>query len=150
MGRILRCTIQDFLDEPKFFDLIQEYEDESSIEGLPKCRPNFELYLALEKTGYVHAVKSVDDTGAMTGFMVVVINEMPHYGAVAAMTESIFVSKSHRKTGAGIKLLMEARKIAVESGAKALMVSAPLGGKFDSVLHRMKFTCTNVVYTQIL
>ena len=63
-----------------------------------------------------------------------------------AITESFFVAKVHRDSGAGLKLLRAAEQKARALGSPGLLVSAPFGGTLVQVLPRAGYTETNRVF----
>jgi GNAT superfamily N-acetyltransferase len=69
---------------------------------------------------------------------------IPHYGVAIAVTESFFVGKEYRKSGAGLKLLRAAEAHA--EGAPGLLVSAPVGGTLAEVLPHLGYRETNRVF----
>ena len=75
----------------------------------------------------------------MTGFAVVLVYVLPHYGQRIAATESIFAARGSNGTGAALMATIEER--AKELGCKAFLYSAPLGSRFANLLaHRYKHT----------
>lgn len=134
MNHIRPCTVAEIGDRP---DLLYAYAAESSIPeiGIPEAQ--FETYRALEAARVLFPVGSfVDDE--MTGFIVPLIVPLPHYGLVTATVESFFVLKPYRDTGVGLRLLRAAEKTSRDRGAKALLLSAPAGGKLAAVLAKSK------------
>lgn len=139
------CKIAEILEAPNFDALVDEYADESSIDGLPRPKAKVELYMALEATGLTRSFGAFDGD-VLCGFVVVLAPVLPHYGATVCTTESLFVAKSHRSSGAGLSLLREAEKIAKELGSPGLLVSAPFGGVLAQVLPRSGYRQTNAVF----
>jgi GNAT superfamily N-acetyltransferase len=82
----------------------------------------------------------------LVGFVTVLTHIMPHYGVPISITESFFVAGSHRKTGAGYKLLRAAERYAKDRGSSGLLISAPSGGRLAEVLPKAGYKETNVVY----
>lgn len=74
----------------------------------------------------------------LVGFCHVLVSLNPHYSALLAVTESLFVAAAHRGTGAGLALLREAENVARERGAAGMLVSAPTGGTLAAVLEHSK------------
>ena len=134
VSEIRPCTVSEIEERP---DLLDEYALESSIPeiGIPDAQ--FATYHALEAAQVLHPIASFED-GVMTGFIVPLIVPLPHYGLVTATVESFFVSQSYRDTGVGMRLLSNAEKISRERGAKALLLSAPAGGRLAQVLSRRR------------
>jgi len=79
----------------------------------------------------------------LVGFVAVLTPIVPHYGVVIAVTESLFVGKVYRRTGAGLKLLRAAEMHSIDAGSPMLTVSAPSGGVLAEVLPRLGYRETN-------
>ena len=125
--------------------LLDEYAAESLIDGLPAPVANWQAYRALEAAGMLH-VFAARVHGRMAGFVAVLIAPHPRYSVNLATTESFFVARAHRGTGAGLKLLRAAEQRAREAGAPGLLVSAPSGGDLARVLPRVGYRESNRVF----
>ena len=130
---------------PQFAALLDEYALECGIEGLPPPKIKIETYKKLESLGSLGLVGAYLDK-TMVGFIVVLVHELPHYSANIAMSESFFVAKEHRKTGAGLKLLKEAEQIATKLNCCGLLVSAPFNGRLFEILPKIGYVETNRVF----
>jgi GNAT superfamily N-acetyltransferase len=130
---------------PQMAGLLAEYADEAAIDGLPRPYPRWDAYRAIEATGLLH-VFSATLNGQLLGFVTVLEARQPRYSEPLAITESFFVGKAHRKTGAGLRLLQAAERKAGELGTSGLLVSAPFGGSLAEVLPRVGYTETNRVF----
>lgn len=138
-------TVAELEAAPAFPDLLAEYAAESSIKGLPAPSAKMETYRHLESGGFLHVLASwLGDT--LTGFITVLAAPLPHYGRTVAVSESFFVAKAHRSTGAGLKLLRTAEELAAKLGSPGLLVSAPFEGDLFKVLPRVGYVETNRVF----
>jgi len=147
---IRQITIDDLRFAPGVDALLREYSQECGIAGLPKPKAEWLTYARLEHHGALHVVGAYLD-GSLVGFCHVLVSLNPHYSALLAVTESLFVATAHRGTGAGLALLREAEAIARHRGAVGLLVSAPTGGSLAAVLERSKgFRETNRAFLQEL
>lgn len=139
------CSVADLCDAPNIGALLAEYGAECSIPGLGQVSPQFETYRIMEHVGLAQMFGAWHGAD-LIGFLIVIQNELPHYGQAVAVSESYFVASDHRKSGAGLALLKAASDHARETGAKGLFVSAPIGGKLAEVLPGLGFTETNRVF----
>lgn len=130
-------------------DLVAEYAQESSIPGFGEIDPQWSTYEAMEGIGLAHCIGAFLD-GELVGGVIVLINVVPHYGRLAACTESIFVAQHARRTGAGMLLLRAAEKLASERGAAGIFVSAPEAGQLAKVLPGVGYIPTNRVFFRSL
>jgi GNAT superfamily N-acetyltransferase len=146
MSVIVRhCTVAEILQAPNIDQIAAEYASESSIKGMPHPVGKMEMYHQLEAVGALSAFGAfVDDLPV--GFITVLSTIMPHYSVYLTVSESFFVLKAHRKTGAGLRLLRMAEDRAREVGAPGLLVSAPYGGVLADVLPGVGYTPSNTVF----
>jgi GNAT superfamily N-acetyltransferase len=130
-------------------DLLAEYAEECSISAIGPINPQPHIYEALEKSGIMQCFGVFD--GEMIGFGNVLMTVLPHYGRKLATIESLFVSKAHRNSNAGIAL-MEAIETHVKAqGCEGILYSAPAGGKLERLLEGKKqYQRTNAVFFRSL
>ena len=134
MGVIIkRCTVNDLLDDPAFQSLLEEYANELAVEGLPHPKAKIATYIHLEKLGLIHPIAAFYDE-TLIGFINVLMGNNQHYGIDIALSESYFVSKKHRNTGAGTKLRKEAEILAEELKSPGFYISTPPDGPLAEVL----------------
>lgn len=139
------CAIDDLIAAAAFPRLAAEYERESLIDGMPPPAPDWAAYLALEAAGLLHGFAASVD-GELVGFIAVLKAKLPRYAGPIAVTESFFVAKAHRRTGAGLKLLRAGEDKARALGCPGLLVSAPAEGVLAQVLPRRGYAETNRVF----
>lgn len=139
------CTCAELAAAPNWLDLVEEYVIEARIKGLPRADARLGNYATLEAAGMIHPFSAtVHDQ--LVGFVVVLGVMIPHYSAVVACTESFFVSKPYRKTGAGLKLLRLAERKAHDLNSPGLLVSAPFESDLSHVLSGLKYAPASTVY----
>ncbi len=132
-------TVAELEAAPTFAALLAEYGAESAIEGLPPPSARMETYRALNAAGVLHVLAAW--TGdVLVGFITVLAAPLPHYARTVAVSESFFVAKASRSTGAGLKLLRAAEDKARELGSPGLLVSAPFEGNLFRVLPRVGYS----------
>lgn len=125
-----------------FWDLVIEYEQESSVEGMPPANVQVDRYRQLEDIGALYTFSAIED-GRVVGFITMLAPVLPHYGVTTAVAESFFVAKAHRHTLAGLKLLHAAESKAAELGACGFFASAPYEGKLFHLLPKLGYRETN-------
>lgn len=144
--QIQDCTIADIERAAMCSTLLDDYAAESAISEFGPAAPRWEMYAALEKAGILHAI-AVYMGDVMVGFATIIVNVVPHFGEVAATTESFYVTESARSTGAGLKLLKAAEDKAKALGALVFFVSSPVGSKLEQVMDKLKpYRNTNRVW----
>lgn len=132
---------------PNFPVLAAEYAAELLIDGMPPPSAKWAAYRQLEAQGLLHVLRATVG-GTLVGFISVLASTLPRYGVPIACSESFFVTKTHRKTGAGLRLLRAAEDKAREAGSPLLLVSAPANGALAKVLPRAGYVETNRVFAR--
>lgn len=130
--------------------LIAEYAAECSIPAIGEINPHRELYALMEKSGLMTCFMAYDDHRKV-GFSILLMPILPHYSKKVATSESIFIAKSSRRSGAGLKLKRTVKDHAKDAGCVGILWSAPAGSKFERVLESSK-SCqrTNAVFYENL
>lgn len=144
---VRRHSLREMFSMPEFIGLRDEYKAECELMGMQRSLPNLETYRMLEDIG-VLTLYCAFHCGCLVGFVTLVVAPIPHYNVPMIATESIFVGSKHRKTGAGLALLRAAEEHAKNNGIHIMQVSAPLGGRFEKVMSRQGYDCTNVIFTK--
>lgn len=142
---IEQCTFAEIEVDPNFPGLLVEYAAESGIKGMPAPQIEPETYRRLEAAGLL-TIFAARAGGRLIGFIFVLATVLPHYAKLIAVSESFFVAKAHRMSGAGVKLLKAAEDRARELGAAGPLVSAPTGGHLAEVMPRLGYVETNRVF----
>ena len=146
MALVVRPISVKEAEDDIFFDhLLSLYADESSIDGLPKPKADMNMYGLMEGAGAYHLFGAYFD-GLLVGFIGLISQSLPHYSVKITITESYFVAKAYRSTGAGLKLLRTAENHAKDMGSPGLLVSSPYGGDLAKVLPGVGYRPSNVVF----
>jgi GNAT superfamily N-acetyltransferase len=145
MSEVRRVSLSTLIDDTRFQTLVDEYTSESSIKDMPPINWQRHMYEQLEAIG-IFRVLAAYEGDKLIGFMTLLTTVLPHYGALTATTESVFVEAEHRSGGAGLKLIRAAEGWAKELGAVGLLLSAPYGGRLADIGPRIGYQQTNVVF----
>ena len=89
---------------------------------------------------------SATEDGKLVGYLSLIVAVLPRYGVPMVVSESFFVAREHRKSGAGLKLLEAAERQTRELGATVILVSAPLNGALARVLPRRGYVAGDQVF----
>jgi len=149
-GLVVRdARVAEIEASPAFPALAAEYAEETLIAGMPPPTARWATYQALEAAGLLSAFAATID-GELVGFISVLAAILPRYDEPVAMAESFFVSRPHRKSGAGMRLLKAAEGKARAISSRGLVVSAPYGGDLFAVLPRLGFDeCARVFFKRL-
>ena len=145
MFEILPILHADVLCRP---DLLEAYAKECRIAALGDLEPQWGVYSLLENTGMLRGFGVYAGT-EMVGFASLLISVLPHYGALTATVESLFVMRGYRRRGAGSALLRHMEKVAKAEGCRAILYSAPAGGQLEALLDK-RYARTNSVFCKPL
>lgn len=142
---IVKMIVSDLEARADFPEILKEYGEECSIRGMPPIVEKIAGYKAIEATNFFQLFCALHD-GKLIGLVTVITPIIPHYGAVVAVAESLFVAKAYRKTGAGNRLLITAQKHARERQSTGILFSAPIGGPLEKILPYYGFRATNKTF----
>jgi len=143
--KVQLSSVAELEGDPGLASLLVEYAAESSIAGMPAPAARMDSYRELEARGLLQVLSATHE-GLLVGFLTLLVPVLPHYGVAVAVSESFFVARSHRGTGAGLKLLRAAEDLARRLGSPGLLVSAPFEGDLFKVLPRIGYAETNRVF----
>ena len=142
---IRECSVAEFCASDNLDELFSEYADESSVNGLPRYNVNFDTYHMLDKAGAIKLACAYAGE-VIVGFISVLVTVLPHYSATLATAESYFVAKKYRAGGAGLRLLRCGERFAQDAGSPGLLVSAPAAGILSTILPKLGYKNTNLVF----
>lgn len=142
---IRRVTIAEMEAQPHIYTMLEEYAAESAIKGLPHPAAKASTYKNLEAIGTLVSFGAFDEE-RLIGYINVMLPVLPHFDQMIAVSESFFVLKEFRKTGAGLKLLRIAETFSFEKGSPGFLVSAPLFGDLCDVLPSVGYVPTSCVF----
>lgn len=132
------CTVDEVAHAPNIDELVAEYVEESHQVEVPQPDPQWDHYRMMQAAKifqYIGAFKG----HKLIGFIGVVTSKLPHHGKAVSVTESFFVAKQFRSTGAGIKMLRAAEEHAKAFGSPCLVVSAPHNGVLEAIMPRLGY-----------
>lgn len=141
---IAKVLMDAVVDAPEFPALIEAYDRECAIDGLPSPQAKLDSYRILELTGAIHVFSAVQDR-ELVGFITVAIPMSLHFTVPLGVVESFYVSPVHRGQ-TGLRLLLAAEKQALACGSPGLLVSAPLGGRLCDLLPKLRYKPTSVIF----
>lgn len=126
-------------------EIIAECYDECANKSMGIAKPDLEVYELYENVGAIKAV-GVFDGEKIVGGVAVLISPMAHFSTRGAVVESLFLLPKYRHSGAGLRLLAEAKRIAKESGTPGLYISAPKNSRLEAMLNANGVKQTNSVF----
>lgn len=133
------------MDEPGYDEVVDSYYAECANQAMGPANPDREMYRLYDNAGISHAV-GVFDGKHLVGGLIVLVNTMAHFSRKGAVIESLFLLPEYRRTGAGLKLYNEAKRIAKDCGAPGVYVSAPTGSRLERMMRLKGVKQTNSVF----
>lgn len=131
---IRQSTVAEIVNASNFSALIKEYADECAISGLPSPETRIPFYYQLEESGVFDVFGAYDD--GLIGFISLLEYPSAHYGIPLGVSESFFVSKVKRGTGAGALLRTAIKVRAAERRLNGVLITAPVNGPLSAVLEQ--------------
>lgn len=132
---VRKCTVGEIEGAHNFSALIKEYADECAVSGLPMPeRALPAIYRQLETSGALDVFGAYDDE--LIGFISMLQYPSAHYGVPLGVSESFFVSKERRGTGAGALLRKTIKERAKERGLGGVLLTATVNGPLAAVLEK--------------
>jgi hypothetical protein len=143
---IRQCTVAEIETCPNLAELFQEYADECSIDGMPPPIVKMELYRKLESSNTIRVWGAFYEN-SLIGLMAVLTTVIPHYGVSVTVSETFFVTKRYRYTGAGLILLGKAESYVDHIKSPGFLISAPKESILAEILCRkQEYVETNRVF----
>jgi len=150
MAAIVHSTTIAALEaSPGFSELLQQYEAETLIPGVPSPEVNLESLRQLEEADAIHVLAATSE-GRVIGYLALLAPFLAHYGRAVAVCESFVMSKAHLDTGDGLKLIRAAEDKAREIGAPGLLMTVDLGTDWPDLLWRIGYEERSRVFTKNL
>jgi GNAT superfamily N-acetyltransferase len=145
MVQLQPATFDQLFGDPQWPTVLEEYKSHAA-GYMPSVELNLEGYRELQELGRL-SLFTARHHDQLVGFITILkagslkYNERP-----IAISESFFVVKAQRMTGAGLALLALAEDKAREIGAKGLLVGAPPDGPLDKMLPRYGYQLASRIY----
>ncbi len=150
MIQIRSLPFKELYEYPNFANLIVEYIEESELKELAPIKIDVELYEKMNQLGVLHVMAAFNNKNLL-GFATITVSPNLHYSKKIAATESFFVGKDHRKSGAGMRLLAAIEEKSRDLGATCIFISSPTDSKLYEVMDKHKgYRETNRIFLKSL
>jgi GNAT superfamily N-acetyltransferase len=113
---------------------------------------DFDMYLDMEKMGVVHVLTARADEKLVGYYIALIVKNHPHNkdAGPAATTDMFYMLPSHRRGGAGAKLLVMAEKMLRDRGVKKATISTKVKFSNRELLEALGWEHTDVVFQKVL
>jgi N-acetylglutamate synthase-like GNAT family acetyltransferase len=140
---ITRCSWSDIENEPGLVEILAEGTTEAGLLEGKACK---ELYRALEQNKVLKVIKC-EKEGNLVGLAIIILFTSLHYSVMLAQLDTIYVLKEYRSSGAGLKLLKEAEKIAEEAKVPVLFYNARINSEIETILlYKDDYELTHTIF----
>lgn len=131
--------------------LVEHYSEIAQDKTHIPLAPNRARYEGLERDGKLLAIACRSPDGAMIGYSVFFINDHIHYDqTLFAINDVLFVTRSMRKTRAGM-LLIDASEAQLKAlGVKKIMWHIKPDYDWSNILTRRDYGVSETIYGKLL
>ena len=129
--------------------LLDEYAQESALDGMPSPVPDWRVYRIAEEAGCLFSFGAYADD-KLVGFIGVQMTYAAQYSAHIGSTMAFFVDSNYRKFGTGKYLVDHASDELSKRGAAAIAIGAPSESRLAKAAQSLGFKETNRLYMRTL
>lgn len=137
-------SVGTIFESPEFGQIVEDYRNESGNPDLGEAVPSREFYERMASAGALRCVVAYDGS-RIVGIVLVVATIYPHFGKTVASVESLWLDRSHRAGGSGLKLIRKAQEVARDMGAAGIYYGARVGSRQAELYGRL-FTPMNTLF----
>tara|TARA_R110000787_G_scaffold280971_1_gene392052 strand:+ start:192 stop:644 length:453 start_codon:yes stop_codon:yes gene_type:complete len=144
---IKHCKVSDILTLAD--DLLKEHWDEICVnKKMMKIKPDESAYEALEDSGKLIILGAFLDD-ALVGYSVNIISNHPHYVDLKCLSNDLlFVSKDHRGSTLGMRLIKFTEQEAEHVDARMMMWHCKKGTALEAIMQRQNYNVQDVIYSK--
>ena len=141
---IKEISAREVYSSPEFDQIVRDYAQEGGNPDLGNAVPSLEFYDRMEKSGSLRCAAAFDGD-RIVGIVFVLATVYPHFGKIVASVESIWLAKSHRAGGVGLRLIRKAQDLARDMGACGVYFGARVDSRLGQLYSRL-FTPMNTIF----
>lgn len=141
------CTLDEFkvLAGPLFEE---HYEEIARNKQVMKLKPNWPMYEAVDKAGFLFIYLAMQD-GICIGYSMNIIMHHLHYADLkVTQNDVLFVKKEFRGGRLGLRLLKVTEDHARSEGSKLMIWHAKENTALEKLLPRLKYGVQEVLYSK--
>tara|TARA_Y100000004_G_scaffold70425_1_gene79163 strand:+ start:549 stop:1058 length:510 start_codon:yes stop_codon:yes gene_type:complete len=141
------CTYDEFivLAEPLFEE---HYEEIARNKQIMKLKPNYQLYEALNSTGWLFVYVAMRDDVCIGYSMNIMMHHLHYADLRIAQNDVLFVKKEFRGGRLGLRLLKVTEDHARSEGCKLMLWHAKENTALAELLPKLKYGVQEIMYSK--
>jgi len=141
------CTYDEFkvLGEPLFEE---HYEEIARNKQVMKLKPNYQLYEALNSTGWLFIYVAMRDDVCIGYSMNIMMHHLHYADLRIAQNDILFVKKEFRGGRLGLRLLKVTEDHARSEGCKLMLWHAKENTALAELLPKLKYGVQEIMYSK--
>ncbi len=144
----IRPTTYAEVTEKALHLFTEHWEEVARNKGVMVLKPDEKRYLFLEATGAFFALAAFDGE-ELVGYSGNFIGAHIHYaGLVCCNNDVLFVSKEHRQSPLGLRLIRETEREAQKRGARLVLWHGKPDTPMANILPKLKYAVQDVIYSR--
>ncbi len=141
------CTYDEFkvLGDPLFEE---HYEEIARNKQVMKLKPNYQLYEALNSTGWLFIYVAMQDNVCIGYSMNIMMHHLHYADLRIAQNDILFVKKEFRGGRLGLRLLKATEDHARSEGCKLMLWHAKENTALAKLLPKLKYGVQEIMYSK--
>ena len=141
------CTYDEFkvLGDPLFEE---HYEEIARNKQVMKLKPNYQLYEALNSTGWLFIYVAMQDNVCIGYSMNIMMHHLHYADLRIAQNDILFVKKEFRGGRLGLRLLKATEAHARSEGCKLMLWHAKENTALAKLLPKLKYGVQEIMYSK--
>ena len=141
------CTYDEFvvLADPLFEE---HYEEIARNKQIMKLKPNYQLYEALNSTGWLYIYVAMRDDVCIGYSMNIMMHHLHYADLRIAQNDILFVKKEFRGGRLGLRLLKVTEDHARSEGCKLMLWHAKENTALAELLPKLKYGVQEIMYSK--
>jgi len=144
---IKHCKVSDILTLAD--QLVVEHWDEICVnKEMMQIKPDESIYLKLEGSGNL-IILGAFFNDELVGYSVNILHNHLHYADLKCLSNDLlFVSKDHRGSTLGMRLIKRTEQEAKSVGARMMMWHCKQGTALEAIMQRQNYNVQDVIYSK--
>ena len=141
------CTYDEFcvIADPLFEE---HYEEIARNKQIMKLKPNYQLYEALNSTGWLYIYVAMRDDVCIGYSMNIMMHHLHYADLRIAQNDILFVKKEFRGGRLGLRLLKATEDHARSEGCKLMLWHAKENTALAELLPKLKYGVQEIMYSK--